>query len=453
MIKNIFKFAGLLCLSILICLGSFFIPNVSASALNTASTTYQSIETYNNEFLPLISGDYGTFWTDGINLYTSDSYKFDFSTMSFTAVSIRNMPTQFTANCVWSDGIDTYYSKGTTQLKFNSSTLTWVSMSWGNANNFSGNRIWSNGVNYYCSNGTTQRVLDVSSHTWTNITWAGIDSFYGDYVWTDGLNMYYSNQGNQYLIDVENRFFSSITFNGVTRFSGQDIWTDGTYYYLSQDNESGYTDSYKFDVLTRSWSEISFDLSKTGVSDFYGYAVTNFKYYIIIHLLDWSTSSINYIYSYMGISNYYYNVGYNAGYNAGYIGGSSGDIAQAYNNGYNAGFTAGLNETQSTYYNNGYNVGYNAGYTAGIQDNQQNVYQNGYNAGYDNGFDIGKTEGITSANDYSFLGLIGAVVDAPLNAFKSLFNFNILGVNLLDFIFGILTLIITIYIIKLVRGG
>lgn len=94
--------------------------------------------------------------------------------------------------------------------------------------------------------------------------------------------------------------------------------------------------------------------------------------------------------------------------------------------------------------NDYYNQGYNNGYLDGSKDKNSygnNEYHRGYNAG------------VESANKYSFLGLISAVIDAPVRAFTSLFNFEILGVNLSAFMFGLLTLALIIFIVKLFLGG
>lgn len=73
------------------------------------------------------------------------------------------------------------------------------------------------------------------------------------------------------------------------------------------------------------------------------------------------------------------------------------------------------------------------GYNQGLADNQQNIYDNGYKSGKTAGEAIGYNKGILEANDYSFMSLFGAVIDAPIKAFSGLFNFEILGINLFDF--------------------
>lgn len=96
---------------------------------------------------------------------------------------------------------------------------------------------------------------------------------------------------------------------------------------------------------------------------------------------------------------------------------------------------------------------YNQGYQDGLADNQQNIYNNGYNSGYDIGFNQGRQDGIVEANDYSFTSLISSVVDVPVKTFLGLFTFDFLGVNLADFLLGLLTFCVIIFVIKLLLGG
>lgn len=96
---------------------------------------------------------------------------------------------------------------------------------------------------------------------------------------------------------------------------------------------------------------------------------------------------------------------------------------------------------------------YQQGYKQGLADNQQKIYDNGYNAGYDIGFGNGKTTGMAEANDFSFISLIGAVVDVPVQTFLGLFEFELLGINLANFFLSLLTVAVIIFVIKLVIGG
>lgn len=96
---------------------------------------------------------------------------------------------------------------------------------------------------------------------------------------------------------------------------------------------------------------------------------------------------------------------------------------------------------------------FNQGYQQGLADNQQNIYDNGFSAGKISGESIGYDKGVLEANNYSFKSLFGAVIDAPIQAFSGLFNFEFLGVNLLDFFLGILTFGVIVFVIKLLLGG
>lgn len=99
-------------------------------------------------------------------------------------------------------------------------------------------------------------------------------------------------------------------------------------------------------------------------------------------------------------------------------------------------------------------------YSSGFQDGKAIGFSSGESVGYDKGFSVGKRvgrdagfiEGVESAHEYTFLGLIGAVFDAPLNTFISLLNFEILGFNMLSAFTGLLTLAVIIFFIRLIMG-
>lgn len=99
-----------------------------------------------------------------------------------------------------------------------------------------------------------------------------------------------------------------------------------------------------------------------------------------------------------------------------------------------------------------YNEGYSDGYSEGLDVGESNGYNSGYNSGYNVGFGNGRNEGIQNANNYSFLGLFGAMIDAPLNGLRSLFNFEFLGINLLSFITSLLTIALITFVIKKLMG-
>lgn len=122
-------------------------------------------------------------------------------------------------------------------------------------------------------------------------------------------------------------------------------------------------------------------------------------------------------------------------YNSTYY--TSGALDLSYTSGYNAGVAYG-NE-------NGFNKGFNDGRAVG--------YESGYNEGVQSSYQVGFNAGVLSANNYSFLGLMSAVVDAPVQALTGLLNFNILGFNMLSFFTGLLTLSLILWIVSKVLGN
>lgn len=75
-----------------------------------------------------------------------------------------------------------------------------------------------------------------------------------------------------------------------------------------------------------------------------------------------------------------------------------------------------------------------------------------YNQGQQAGFDSGYSAGITAGGNNSFLSLITAVIDAPVTAFTSLLNFEILGFNMKNVVLSILTAALVIACIRFFSG-
>lgn len=68
---------------------------------------------------------------------------------------------------------------------------------------------------------------------------------------------------------------------------------------------------------------------------------------------------------------------------------------------------------------------------------------------FENGRDVGYQEGLNAENPYTFGNLLSSVIDVPINAFKSLLNFELLGVNLLSFAEGLITIALLLALVKL----
>lgn len=97
-----------------------------------------------------------------------------------------------------------------------------------------------------------------------------------------------------------------------------------------------------------------------------------------------------------------------------------------------------------TAYDDGYNAGVNS-QTQWVEQNSTSIYNQGYTDGYNNG----SSQDETVATIFS--GIL-QVAFVPVNFFLSIFNFEILGVNLSAFIRAIFTVAITIIVIKMITG-
>lgn len=101
-----------------------------------------------------------------------------------------------------------------------------------------------------------------------------------------------------------------------------------------------------------------------------------------------------------------------------------------------------------TSYNDGYKLGLDIGYQNGFNEGNSSGYESGFSAGNTSGYNTGFSAGVASANDYTFLGLFGAVLDAPISAIRGLLGFDVFGVNLSVFVFSLFSFCIVVTIIR-----
>lgn len=170
--------------------------------------------------------------------------------------------------------------------------------------------------------------------------------------------------------------------------------------------------------------------------------------------------------------------GYDDGEDSGYTTG----VEEGYTNGYSAGNTAGYNSgfadgavhaDQNVNTNSAsYTAGYNAGETYGeaFADGRVNIESESYKKGYYDGdlagYTTGVADGIETADNRlnensvsykdgvkygqqtNFNALVLSIANTPFMAFKTIWNFDILGFNLAGFIFGLLSILMVIYLVK-----
>lgn len=98
--------------------------------------------------------------------------------------------------------------------------------------------------------------------------------------------------------------------------------------------------------------------------------------------------------------------------------------------------------------NNMYTSSYNKGYNEAKQQYESQIEQ--LEQEKQQAYIEGKTEGYQQgANTQNTLyNMVIAVADTPINIFKQIFNFNILGLDISGFIFGLISLIIIVWLIK-----
>ena len=111
-----------------------------------------------------------------------------------------------------------------------------------------------------------------------------------------------------------------------------------------------------------------------------------------------------------------------------------------------------------------YLQGVNKGYEQGKKDGLDEGFKKGENFAKNTWYEAGFYDGVASKNDYTFVGLLGAVVDAPIIALfgdtvldsegnsvrvNGLLNFELLGVNLSSFLGGLLMASLIIAVVKL----
>lgn len=109
---------------------------------------------------------------------------------------------------------------------------------------------------------------------------------------------------------------------------------------------------------------------------------------------------------------------------------------------------------------NGFDKDTSGLYNAGVAEGQGNLaqakedsYNKGYSEGSSVGYNKGYSAGVNDSNQYTFMSLIGAVFDAPISAFRGLFSFEILGVDMTAFVSSLFALAVIVVIIKIALGG
>ena len=187
--------------------------------------------------------------------------------------------TNFSAQRVWGDGKNIYYSSSMSILgmdtigQFVLNGDTWEEKTWNGLTNFNGNCIWTDGTNYYYSNGGDQYVLN--GDTWTEKTWSSPDSILGYGIWTDGTSIYYSYSDAHYVLTGDT--WETKKWGRSANFDANDIWTDGTNIYCS--NSYGDDILKDGDFVDYTWNidiESGSNIWTDGTNIYYSYASSHY---------------------------------------------------------------------------------------------------------------------------------------------------------------------------------
>lgn len=133
---------------------------------------------------------------------------------------------------------------------------------------------------------------------------------------------------------------------------------------------------------------------------------------------------------------------------------ASAGTGDSFDTGYGMGYGAGRTDG----YNIGIDEGYRNGYIDGVEDGENLGYTDGFNEGYTDGYTEGDVDGynrgyytgMSDGGDYTFMSLFSSVIDAPVQAFTGLFNFDLLGINLSGFFLALLTAGVCLAILRLI---
>lgn len=106
-------------------------------------------------------------------------------------------------------------------------------------------------------------------------------------------------------------------------------------------------------------------------------------------------------------------------------------------NSFSSGYDLGFKDAKSQFYTSRYDLGYD---TAKLEF---------YNSRYEEGYNVGVNYA-TDLNQFTFGKLLDSVFYAPLKYLYSLFNFEVLGVNLYPLILTLITLAIAVSVIRLI---
>lgn len=105
-----------------------------------------------------------------------------------------------------------------------------------------------------------------------------------------------------------------------------------------------------------------------------------------------------------------------------------------------------FNYIRGSTFTNGYNRGYTVGQKEGYNIARDELVPAARNDGYNEGY----SAALAASDSFSFRGLVGAVIFAPINAFLQIFEFDFLGYNMRVFAASLITLAVVLAIVIII---
>lgn len=231
-------------------------------------------------------------------------------------------------------------------------------------------------------------------------------------------------------------------------------------YYDSNDESIFYQDYSNWYVYTRAISSGDYYLNESYLPFDYGVVGSNITAYFTSLIIDTSATNygsdvVNYIdlhfdfesyansnlftsfiINIMSVECYTYSTSYSRSQ-------FDNSIDTFYNEGYNNGYSSGYNNGYDLGYNNGNNIGYSSGYNVGVNE---------YKTLYDN-LVVQYNDLQDLYNDYldgnvSFNTLVWNIATIPFESFKQIWNVDLLGLNIGNFVTALMFVGVVVFIWK-----
>ena len=447
--------------------------NTGAETYRKAGDTWELASEYNAN-IP-INAEY--IFSDGENFYYADNDN-DCYLEGYTWTSQAN-PNPIDGTFVWTDGTNIYYSNDTSQLIYEQATNTWTEVTWTPINITDPKDIWTDGTEIYYSNNQEQYKLKKANNTYnitvqvTNGTWQGNTE-----IAPNGNANIQITPSNGYklptIIQVTNANYTYNNQNGIITLSNPTgnvtvkvICTIKTTYNISVNIVNGtYTGTTEIEenksqtikITANQGYELPINITVQNAN--YSYNTQTGEIYLYNPTANVIITAICAERQIFNITTNITNGRYNGATQIAKNGFVKAQIIP--NTNYLLPTTIEVTGAQYVYYENGlielnnptndikiivtcYSIDPEQRYLDGKQEGEAIGYQNGYNTGYNKGY----SEGTNDKNTFTFSKLMDSIAFAPIKTLYSLLNFEILGVNVFDFLTALLTLGLALMILKI----